>query len=527
MRILGNFFLLLLALLLGWQFAHWYIESKPEVERVTKDPQSGAVESKLDRNATLHAEPSLQFPHDADADNVLLAFPDEASYYAYLEALINEDGVAVTRLDALRGLRIDSTALRLLDPRNYGGAVDFNYRVQNPKPPLEANPIFFESLTAFGASAREIAGGGLEGRGSGVVIAVVDSGIADHAAFDAVEIESNDWVKEDVSEIEARAHGTAVASILGGKMGLAPEARLLDFRVLDKDGEGSVFAVAEAIVRATDMGAHIINLSLGLYQETALMREAVRYADANGVLMVAAAGNDAQARLPYPAAYSEVLSVTAVDGLGLHAGFSNRSERINFAAPGVGVYAADPKGNYRSINGTSAATPFVSGTLAALLSEEPHISGAEAIRLLQSHLNEAGASGADPEYGGGILDWDRLRNRAIRDYEDLALASIHLDRATLPGTRAAFKVVVQNRGTVWIPKAELIVAEPGAAKEQFTITSLAPGASSERTVYRQLPPREVEATLVIGAQVRLEEGALDRRPENNNRMAQFQALGVK
>ncbi|MGB0290595.1 MAG: S8 family peptidase, partial [Opitutales bacterium] len=351
--------------------------------------------------------------------------------------------------------------------------------------------------------------------------AVLDSGIADHRLFEGVKIDSYNWVSDDRVKASARGHGTAVASILGGESGIAPEARLLDFRVLDAAGQGSSFDVAEAIVRAADLGADVINLSLGLYQETVHLHEAVRYAHQKGSLMVAAAGNDALTQLPFPAAYAEVLAVTAVDGNGLHAGFSNRSKGIDVAAPGVGVVVADPEGQERQINGTSAAAPFVSGTLAALLSENPGGAPENAVRLLKAQLNEAGAPGMDASYGGGLVDWDRLREREASDLQDLAVAAIHMELGSQPGTRVPVKVVVQNRGTTWIPAAQLTVVQTGEATEEFMITSLAPGAIAERTVYRHLPSAGMDAVVEMGASVALEDGTADRRPENNTRFTRF------
>jgi subtilisin family serine protease len=301
----------------------------------------------------------------------------------------------------------------------------------------------------------------------------------------------------------------------------------LDFRVLDGDGQGSAFMVAEAIVRAVDMGAALINMSLGLYRETTLLREAVRYADEQGVLMVAAAGNDGLPRLTYPAAYSAVLSVTAVDGSGRQAVFPNRSESIDFAAPGVGVVVADPEGGYRQISGTSAAAPFVSGTLAALLSTDLTQSPEAAVRLLEKHLNEAGALGSDEKYGGGLLDWDRLRERNTQDFQDVALAAIHMDLDSQPGTRVPINVVVQNRGTAWLPEVELAVVQLGEATEHFTITSLAPGAVAERTVYRLLPSKGFENAIELGARAGLKDANQDQRPENNAHLARFQSTEVE
>lgn len=518
---------LVLAIVLGWYLA----------PRKAKDLASDSTDDALvaeARSTSPIAEalnPPLKwearFPSDAVKDAVLVYFPDMEGYQAYLNALQGAGYSSSGNLEALRLLRLRPDVLGAVDPSRYGGQLEFSYEVQRPAPPLENNPELLAALSAFGASALEIAEGGLDGKGDGIVVAVVDSGIADHAVFEAVKIDSDDWVKKDRAKLAVKAHGTGVASIVSGSLGIAPEARLLDFRVLDGEGVGSSFAVAAAIVAAADRGADIINLSLGLYRETHVLREAVRYANEKGVLMVAAAGNDGLAKLVYPAAYPEVLAVTAVDEKGRHAVFPNRSEAIDVAAPGVGVAVADPEGGYRQVSGTSAATPFVSGTLAALLSEDRGLSPEAAVRLLKEHLNEAGAPGIDAEYGGGLLGWARLRERETRDLQDVAVAAIHLEPGSLRGTRVPIKVVIENRGTAWMPKAELLVWQTGEEMEKFTISSLAPGAIAERAVFRHLTPSEEEVGVEIGARVSLEDGVQDQRPENDIRVARFKAASAE
>ncbi len=518
---------LVLAIALGW-----YLAPREAGDSAPASTDDSLVAEARSMPPIAEAPPppvewGVRFPADAVKDAVLVYFSDTEGYQAYFNALTQAGHSIQGNLEALRMLRLRPDLLRAVDPAKYGGQVEFNYRVQRPAPPLERNPKLLAALSAYGASALEIAGGGLEGKGAGILVAVVDSGIAEHAVFEAVKIDSDDWVGKDRTKLEAKAHGTGVASIISGSLGIAPEAGLLDFRVLDGLGVGSSFAVAAAIVAAVDQGADIINLSLGLYRETHVLREAVRYASEKGVLMVAAAGNDGLAQLVYPAAYPEVLAVTAVDGKGRHAVFPNRSEAIDLAAPGVGVAVADPEGGSRQVSGTSAATPFVSGTLAALLSENRGLSPEAAVTLLEEHLNEAGAPGNDAEYGGGLLDWDRLRERETRDLQDLAVAAIHLEPGSLPGTRVPIQVVIENRGTAWMPKAELLVVQTGEETERFTLSSLAPGAIAKRAVFRHLPPAEEEIGVEIGARVSLEDGARDQRPENDIRVARFKAAGVE
>jgi subtilisin family serine protease len=219
-------------------------------------------------------------------------------------------------------------------------------------------------------------------RGANQVIAVLDTGLdAAHPVFagriapgaydyvddDAVPGESRDGVDRDGDRLtnEGFGHGTFVAGIAAL---VAPDARILPMRVLDGEGRGNVFVVAEAIYDATALGADVINLSFGTAQRTdsRVLADAVSDAARAGVVVVAAAGNDGSAARHYPAAMKEVVSVAAMSsgGTGLTA-FSSRGSWVDIAAPGENVVSSLPCG-YGTWSGTSMAAPFVAGGAAVL-----------------------------------------------------------------------------------------------------------------------------------------------------------------
>ena len=119
--------------------------------------------------------------------------------------------------------------------------------------------------------------------------------------------------------------------------------------------------------------------------------------------------------------------------------------------------------------GTSAAAPFVTGTLVALLSADSTLSPQKAVKLLERYLDDAGAAGLDPTYGGGLLNWDRLRERTTTDVSDVALASIYLQPDAQPGTTMPIQVTAQNRGTRWLTAAELPILVVEEEPLQFTV----------------------------------------------------------
>lgn len=234
--------------------------------------------------------------------------------------------------------------------------------------------------------------------GAGVTIALLDTGVdADHAALVGHVDQGWDLIDDDAdaddvaagldadgdSQIdEAWGHGTHLAGIM---MQIAPDARVLSYRVLDSDGTGRAYAVAAAIFDAVDRGADVINLSFGVDHKSTskMLKDAMKYAKEAEVIVVAAAGNDGDDEKRYPAASSDVISVGALDqNANRLATFANYGW-VEVAAPGVDVMSTLPGDFVGSWSGSSMAAPFVSAQAALLLDafdEEKPKKIAEAIR---------------------------------------------------------------------------------------------------------------------------------------------------
>jgi len=463
---------------------------------------------------------NLVFPSNAIPGELVVHFNSRKDYLAYLKALTDAGLAPLDQIDELLAVRIPESALLKTNFGQYGARASFSYRIERPLPPVEIAPEALASLSAYGISARAITGAAVGGTGDGVIVAILDSGIQAHPQFDDVYIVHIDLAGGGVAGPGA-AHGTSVASIITGSEGIAPDAELFVVRVLDDEGLGNSYDVAKGIVQAVDLGVKIINLSLGVYQDTPLLRQAVSYADERGVLMVAAAGNDGYSRMPYPAAYPQVLAVTAVDAGGQHALFPNQSKKIDFAAPGVGVLTAKEDEGTTLFSGTSAAAPFVSGTLASLISGDDALPPRQAVEILKRYLNDQGAPSADPVYGGGLVDWNRLRERATPNLLDVALADIHLQPDAQPGTTMPIEVTVQNRGTKWFSDAQLEVFIGEAEPVSFTLGSLGPGQTTTRKVFTQIPPIDSDDTLSLAARVMPEKLEDDIRLSNNLKAVTF------
>lgn len=459
-------------------------------------------------------------PIGAISGESVIHFENREDYLAYIDALMAAGHKPISQIEELLALRIEEEALLAVDFGQYGARAGYSYEVQRPLPPVEINPAALAGLQAFAGSARSIVGGVPHGDGSGVIVGILDSGIKAHSQFDDVYIVHSDLAGGGVAGPGA-AHGTSVASIIGGKEGIASNSELFVVRVLDDEGLGNSFHLAEGIVQAVDRGAKVINLSLGVYQDSLLLRQATQYAGERGVVMVAAAGNDGLDRMPYPAAYDNVLAVTAVDASGRQAVFPNQSREIDFAAPGIGIRTAKKDEGTRLFSGTSAAAPFLSGTIASLMSGDKALSADEAVEVLQRYLNDEGAPGSDPLYGAGVIDWDRLRERAVPGILDVALAGIHVDPEAQPGTNVPVQVTVQNRGTKWFNQAQLEILLNDREPVSFSIGTLGPGQTTTRQVFAQVPSADSEQTLDLAARVLTKDLNEDVRLQNNLKAIQY------
>jgi subtilisin family serine protease len=210
------------------------------------------------------------------------------------------------------------------------------------------------------------------------LVAVLDSGIdAGHPDLAGATRPGYDFVNGDADPADDNGHGTQAAGVIAargnnstGVAGICWVCSILPVKVVGPTGEGTTAELASGIVWATDAGARVINMSLGGPAGTQALAEAVRYAAARGVILVASAGNDGSTTPTYPAAYPEVIAVAAtVPGKTLYP-FSNRGEWVRLAAPGCNP-TPFPAGAYMLFCGTSSSAPIVSGVAALAISLRP------------------------------------------------------------------------------------------------------------------------------------------------------------
>ena len=210
-------------------------------------------------------------------------------------------------------------------------------------------------------------------------------------------------------------HGTHVSGTITanannaiGVTGVSFNSQLAICRALSGPaGIGHTSDVANCITWTYDKGAKVISMSLGGGSSTTL-QNAVNYAwkggAANGAVLVAAAGNDGDATLNYPAAYPNVVSVAATDNRDQRASFSNANADVEVAAPGVDILSTWNNGAYNTISGTSMATPHVAGVTALIRSRYPTATAAQIVAKLDGAVDDLGPSGRDPSFGFGRVN---------------------------------------------------------------------------------------------------------------------------
>ncbi len=294
--------------------------------------------------------------------------------------------------------------------------------------------------------------------GRGAVVAVIDTGVD----YNHIDINSNIWTntaevngttgvdddrngyKDDIrgwdfynvdnNPIDDMGHGTHVAGIIAAKgnnsegvIGVAYNAAIMALKVFNSTGWGIVQDVADAIRYAVTMGVKIINCSFGM-SYSSILADAFQYAYDKGAIVIAAAGNENTIINQYPALLSTAITVGSIDPSNIVSYFSNYGVPLDVVAPGEDILSlraagtdmylgepgynpgdnfvptGDPSAKYYRSDGTSMATPFVSGLVALMLSQDPNLTFAEVGRRLKFSSYDLGAPGWDPLYGWGRID---------------------------------------------------------------------------------------------------------------------------
>jgi thermitase len=254
----------------------------------------------------------------------------------------------------------------------------------------------------------------------GIRVGIVDTGVdKSHADLGAkvkacAQALTNLGILQNGSCNDDHGHGTHTAGTIAaftnngiGVAGVAPNADLAICKALNVAGSGFTTDIVKCInwLRTTG-GARIISMSIGSTGSTTAFDRELSAAYAAGVLLVAAAGNDGNTTLNYPAGHPDVVSVAATDSNDAKASFSNCNADVEIAAPGVNILSTAPGGGYQTMSGTSMATPHVSGA-AAVVMKQKGLTAAQTRALLTSTSDDLGGAGRDTCFGFGRLNLAR------------------------------------------------------------------------------------------------------------------------
>lgn len=271
-------------------------------------------------------------------------------------------------------------------------------------------------------------------RGSGIVVAVIDTGIDyTHPDLQKNVIGGKSLVSGESDYRDMNGHGTHVAGIIaanGKILGMAPEAKLLAVKVLNRFGYGSNASINAGIAWARKWqgkngeSVNVINMSLGGPLPNKSMHDEIIKAVNQGIIVVCAAGNSGDgnpdtSEISFPAYYPETIGVGAVDLKTGIADFSNSNNRIDIVAPGVNTYSTYLEGKYVELSGTSMAAPHISGAVALIIAAHRIQYGnnptpEEVRQYLYDHSIDLGELGFDNLYGYGMFTFNNDGGKSLK-----------------------------------------------------------------------------------------------------------------
>ncbi|MGG4012815.1 S8 family peptidase [Bacillus smithii] len=253
--------------------------------------------------------------------------------------------------------------------------------------------------------------------GKGVKIAVIDTGIAPHSDLNiAGGVSTVDYTS---SYKDDNGHGTHVAGIIGAKRngigiaGVAPDAQIYAVKALDKNGNGNLQDIAEALDWAIANKMDIINMSFGTSTDSKILHDLVDKAYKSGILLVAAGGNNGNSSgtgdtVEYPAKYNSVVAVSSLNSNKNRSVFSATGPEIEVSAPGENIVSTYLNGEYAVGSGTSMAAPHVAGMLALLKQLHPNELNSQLRAEAEKEAMDLGKKGKDDWYGYGMVFYHPL-----------------------------------------------------------------------------------------------------------------------
>ncbi len=350
---------------------------------------------------------------------------------------------------------------------------------------------------------------------SRIRVAVLDTGLdlvhedlEGHVAPFAADLVNDDDTPEDIL-----GHGTAIAGIIAatrgnelGTGGICPSAEIVGIKVSDSRGVATFANLVRGILLAVEQQCRVLNLSLGSRADSQALRDAIQFARARGVLVVAPTGNDNTNLEMVPGRYPEVLAVAATADDGDLAITTSLGFETDLGAPGEEVYTTAPGSLYCSVTGTSCATAVASGVAALVLSVNPDLTPEQVVSILRRTSRPIGAlEGQFGAFDFGRLDAAAAVAQAGSDYVDAGILDVRVrPERPRPGQVVHVAARVANLGNRPL-EAMAVVFEGLSAQVGTRAGGEAPrqdvealGVGQDRWVFLDTTAPEQPATIAVG-----------------------------
>lgn len=225
-------------------------------------------------------------------------------------------------------------------------------------------------------------------------IAILDSGVSNHPNILLSSLRAN-FTNETLPD-DLNGHGTHIAGIIGGFSpvhksvkytfrGVYPKLPLISVKAFGQDGFGSLSSIIQGIEWCMDNDIRVINMSFGIKHHHPLLHQIIRLAYLEGILMVAASGNEGKPGLTFPARYPEVFSVGSMNKENQVSSFSQFGSNLDVVAPGEEIISTWLQHRFATLSGTSMACAHVTGLLAIMLALRPELTPGRAKEYLLAH----------------------------------------------------------------------------------------------------------------------------------------------
>jgi len=314
------------------------------------------------------------------AEGLIILKP--AKYFNGYTVQSSKDMHTLTAAFRAKGQRIEKSLLYKIPDipeRQKVVGMSCNDPPNDPKNPPPSQPKQYLHYGLEKVQAEEAWAFG--SKGMGVVVAILDTGIdKNHPDLEANIIGGEDFTSTG-DWWDDNDHGTHCAGIVAaidndiGAAGVAPMTYIWAGKVLNQDGSGSNFDIADGIYGSALADASIISMSLGSSAFSQVIEDAMEYVVSQGIIVVCAAGNDSTGSKHWPAASEYCIGVASLNDSDELSSFSNFGDWVSVAMYGSSIYSTVPNDNYATFSGTSMATPLYAGILAhSLATGKPLVS---------------------------------------------------------------------------------------------------------------------------------------------------------